>query len=269
MPKGTLLKDSSTIYKVEEVLGAGGYGITYKVTRLSDGKIFALKEFFPNKLCERGENDTMSFLKTNSDVIELGLKVFITEGKRLNRQEVHHPNIVRIEDVFKANDTAYIVMEYIDGDNLRQYIKRNHNQPLTQEQALSVIRPVMQAVALLHNNRLTHLDIKPDNIILSYNRDGSYRPVLIDFGQSKHYDKKGNATSEIRNLGCSEGYSPPEQYLGLTQFTPEADIYAISATLLYLLTGTQPIKSSEISATYISEKLPPEISPEIKNAIIN
>jgi serine/threonine protein kinase len=104
---------------------------------------------------------------------------------------------------------------------------------------------------------------------LSEESDGSYRPVLIDFGQAKHYDKKGNATSELTNAGCSDGFAPPEQYLGLSQFTPQADIYAICATLLYLLTAKQPIKSSEINASVITKMLPVDTPPYISNAIIN
>lgn len=266
---GTIIRSPHSEYKVLELLGAGGFGITYKVCRQSDQMVFALKEYFPNKLCERGDNDTMSYLRTNSETIETGMKDFITEAQRLDRQNISHPNIVSIDEVFKANNTAYYVMEFIDGLNLRQFIsRRNHNRPMTEEQALSVMRPVLQAVATIHKNKLTHLDIKHENIVLTEESDGSYRPVLIDFGQAKHYDRKGNATSQLTNAGCSDGFAPQEQYMGLTQFTPQADVYALAATLLYLLTAKQPVKSSDMSKSIIVDMLGDTVTGRVKNAII-
>ncbi|MDE6235790.1 MAG: serine/threonine protein kinase [Muribaculaceae bacterium] len=268
LPIGTVLHSPSCDYIVIAVLGAGGFGITYRVTRQSDGRILALKEYFPDKLCERGDGNTMSYLKTNAQTIETGLKDFITEAGRLDKQNISHPNIVQIEEVFNANDTAYYAMEYIDGRNLYQYVKASHGRPMSVEQVLSVMRPVLQAVSVLHKNRLTHLDLKHENIILTTEDDGSLRPVIIDFGQSKHYDKKGKATSQLTNAGCSEGFAPPEQYHGLTKFTPQADVYALCATMLYLLSGKQPIKSSDMSATVITSTLPEDIPERIKDALI-
>lgn len=270
LPIGSMIKSGKHSYQVLEVLGAGGFGITYKVLRMIDHKIFALKEYFPNTLCERGDNNTMSYLKTNAVNISTGMKDFITEAQRLDRQNISHPNIVSIDEVFKANNTAYYAMEYIDGVNLRQYIqKQNHNKPMSEEQALSAMRPVLQAISLIHHNKLTHLDIKHENIVLTMERDGSLRPVLIDFGQAKHYDRKGNATSQLTNAGCSDGFAPQEQYLGLTQFTPQADVYAVCATLLYLLTAKTPVKSSEMSKNVIIGMIGDNVSPKVQEAIIN
>ena len=269
LPVGTVLVSPTCSYVVVEVLGAGGFGITYRVARQSDGKILALKEYFPDKLCERGDGNTMSYFKTNAQTIETGLKDFLTEAGRLDKQNISHPNIVKIEEVFNANDTAYYAMEYIDGRNLYQYVKANHGRPMSVEQMLSVMRPVLQAVSVLHKNKLTHLDLKHENIILTTEDDGSLRPVIIDFGQSKHYDKKGKATSQLTNAGCSEGFAPPEQYHGLTKFTPQADVYALCATMLYLLSGKQPIKSSDMSATVITSTLPADTPQRIKDALIN
>lgn len=268
LPVGTIINASGERYLVEDVLGAGGFGITYRVTRLSDRKCYAMKEYYPDKLCERCDDNTITFLKTNADDIETGMKDFITEAQRLGKQNISHPNIVSVDDVFKANNTAYYVMEYIDGDNLRQYVRKNKNRPLSVEQALSVMRPVLQAIALIHRHRLTHLDIKHDNILLT-EENGSLRPVIIDFGLAKHYDKKGNATSKLTNAGCSEGFAPPEQYLGLYKFTPQADVYALAATLLYLLTAKVPVKSSEISSSAILASMPDDVPQRVRDALVN
>lgn len=271
LPPGTVIRSSVDGFRVESVLGAGGFGITYRVTRLSDGRVFAMKEYFPDKLCERGEGNTLSYLKTNAKSMETGLKDFITEAERLNRQNISHPNIVAVDSVFRANNTAYYTMEFIDGSNLLQYvIKRNGGRPLSVAQTLSVMRPVLQAVALLHAHNLTHLDLKHENILLTFESDGSLRPVIIDFGQSKHYDKKGHATSQLTNAGCSDGFAPPEQYQGLVTFTPQADVYALSATILYLLTARQPVSSADISAAKIAEALSPNNVPDrIVDALIH
>lgn len=270
MPQHTILDSGSDKYMVEAVLGAGGFGITYKVLRLSDHATIAMKEYFPKALCERNETDsvTVSYLKTNSEGFANGLKDFITEAKRLKNVNVNHPNIVRIGECFKANDTAYYVMEYVDGPDLKKYITTHGKKPLTPEQALSIMRPVLSALSLLHRNYLTHLDIKHENIVLNQLPDGSLRPVLIDFGQSKHYDKKGNATSKLTNAGISPGFSPIEQYSGLKEFTPQADIYSACATLLYMLTAATPPEALELSPSKLQMSIPASVPADIRGAIL-
>ena len=268
LPVGTMLYSPTNGYRILEVLGTGGFGITYKVQRTGDGRLLAVKEFFPDIMCERGADNTMSYLKTNALEIEIGIDNFITEATRLNDQNIFHPNIVEVYDVFRANNTAYYAMEYIDGKTLTQYMKSRKNKPLSPEQAMSVMRPVLQAVDQLHHYHITHLDIKHDNIVLTFEEDGALRPVLIDFGQSKHYDKKGRATSKLTNAGCSEGFAPMEQYTGLTEFTPQADVYALCATILYLLTGKHPVKASDMSASRIDSLLDSSVPHHIREALI-
>ena len=267
LPKGTILKSALYEYCVEAPIGSGGFGITYKVRRLSNGAFFAMKEYFPTTLCERLTDNSVSYLKTNALTFDEGVTNFITEAKRLDRQSISHPNLISVNEVFKANNTAYYTMEYIDGVNLRQYIL-NQNKPLNVEQMLSVMRPVLQAVYLIHQHNLAHYDIKHENILLTTEKDDSLRPILIDFGQSKHYDKKGDATSTLTNAGCSDGFSPPEQYAGLPKFTPQADVYALCATMYYLLTAKEPTKSTEISYNTISDTLGTTIPPEIRATIL-
>lgn len=140
--------------------------------------------------------------------------------------------------MFEANNTAYYVMEYLEGESLDDYIRRVG--PLTQEQTVYFLRPIVEAVALLHDNRLTHYDIKPQNIIIAPGSDSVPRPVLIDFGLSKHYDESGRATSTTPVGGHSPGYSPIEQYSSIAGFSPAADVYALGATAYHCLTGHPP-----------------------------
>lgn len=273
LPIGTTINSGQTTYYVEQVLGQGGFGITYKVTAtLKFGKIaqkgsFAMKEHFLSEYCER-ENTTnrVQFSAPVKDKVDESLRDFIAEARRLNTLD--HPNIVAVNEVFETNDTAYYVMEYIEGKSLRHYIE-NHGI-LTEEQVLTVITPILNAVSYLHDNRMTHLDIKPDNIMMRPDENSEdLVPVLIDFGLSKHYDEQGRPTSTIRIQGCSQGYAPVEQYLGINSFSPTADVYALAATLYYLLVGEDPIIASELNQEGLASSLPSSLSEHTRNAICN
>ncbi len=271
LPIGTTINSGQTTYYVEQVLGQGGFGITYKVTAtLKFGKIaqkgsFAMKEHFLSEYCEReSTTNRMQFSAPVKNKVDESLRDFIAEARRLNTLD--HPNIVAVNEVFEANNTAYYVMEYIEGKSLRHYIE-NHGI-LTEEQALTVITPILNAVSYLHNNRMTHLDIKPDNIMMRPDENSEdLVPVLIDFGLSKHYDEQGRPTSTIRIQGCSQGYAPVEQYLGINNFSPTADVYALAATLYYLLVGKDPIIASELNQQTLIASLPTTLSTQTRNAI--
>jgi serine/threonine protein kinase len=129
------------------------------------------------------------------------------------------------------------------------------------------MEPIISAVGCLHQQQMTHLDIKPDNIMLAKDVYEELRPVLIDFGLSKHYDKNGHPTSTIHTLGCSDGYAPIEQYAGITTFSPTADIYALGATIYFCLTGIDPIKSTDLHEGQLVSLLPSDVSKETKAII--
>lgn len=271
--KGTILQSPELNYEVEEILGSGGFGITYKVSANVMHKnipiytFFAVKEHFLSNCCERDEGATVSVSKTLRNTYSDSLADFKAEAIRLNELSGKHKGIVRVNEVFSANNTVYYVMEFLNGKSLRKEIKANG--PLTEEAALAIIKEVADAVAFLHKERITHLDIKPDNIIMHQYPGAEHRsPVLIDFGLAKHYDKDGNATSTIRVQGCSEGYSPVEQYVRISKFSPSADVYALGATLFYMLTGKDPIIASEISEEYIKNHLPKGTTKSTLTAIL-
>ena len=272
LPAGTVLASSERTYTVESVLGAGGFGVTYKATAtISVQNIevevhFAIKEHFLNALCEReGDTSRVKYSAPVRQQVEGSLKDFIGEARRLQKIGVSHPNIVSVNEVFEANNTAYYVMEYIDGESLRSYVQRNG--PLGEAGLRRLLLPVMDAVEALHAERLTHLDIKPDNIMLARRKDGSIRPVLIDFGLAKHYGADGTPTSTVNTLGCSAGYSPMEQYMGIRTFSPTADVYALGATMLYCLTGETPRAANEITSDDISGAIPAGVSEALRHTI--
>ena len=201
LPVGYVLHSGKREYKVDAVLGKGGFGITYKVSAMERvGQIpvrveFAMKEFFMDG-CLRDASGEVSTAASGADAAD-GLKDFISEARRLNSLCGQCGNIVPVDEVFEANGTAYYVMEFLDGGSLADYVKKHG--ALSVGAAKRILKPVAEAVAFLHDNRITHLDIKPGNIM--FRSDGE--PVLIDFGLAKHYDRQGDATTTVRTLAYS------------------------------------------------------------------
>ena len=157
-------------------------------------------------------------------------------------------------------------MEYLNGGSLSDIVKAGG--PLPEQRALEIIEPVARAVAFLHSHRINHLDIKPDNIMFKTTPDGSKIPVIIDFGLAKHYDGNGRLTSTVRVQGCSDGYAPVEQYAGLNTFVPQADVYALGATLYYMLVGKDPAIATEQTSAGIVQSLPKTLDRPVVNAIV-
>ncbi len=248
---GTVLHGASE-YHIVKVLGAGGFGITYLATaKLRFGNLpvdvrVAIKEHFMSDHCERG-GDAATVVcpgtEKNRTLVADSLKDFIGEARRLKEYGAGHSNIVKVNEIFEANGTAYYVMEYIDGQSMADYIAAKGS--LDENGIRALVVPVVDAVSFLHKHQLTHLDIKPGNIMLSANEDGSVRPVLIDFGLSKHYNSDGSATSTVNITAVSDGFSPVEQYSGIRTFSPTADVYALGATMYSAATGTIPTVSTE------------------------
>lgn len=237
LPEGHLLFHGA--YKILAVLGSGGFGITYRALNIALDKEVAIKEFFPQDYCGR-DSDTLSITITSPSVAEIIGKLktkFIKEARKMAKLD--HPGIVRTLTCFEENDTAYYVMDIVDGVNLAEYVKKNG--PLPETTAARYIKQVAEALDYLHSKNLNHLDIKPDNIML---RTADNKALLIDFGLAKQYDNAGQQTSTTPT-GISHGFAPLEQYVtgGVADFSPQTDIYALSATLFYLLSGQAPPRS--------------------------
>ncbi len=274
LPIGYKLKGGENDYVIEEVLGKGGFGVTYKVkATIMVKKIpfdlhFAVKEYFPDICSREADNATIKIPETKHDEIANGIKDFINEGKKLQAMCDLNPNIVNVNEVFQANDTAYYVLEYLEGGDLRKMVK-NNGGALTEQQMLDVMVPIGNAVQCLHDNNILHLDIKPDNIVMRRNSKGEAEPVLIDFGIAVHFRSDGTPTSKTPSQGISPGYSPVEQYSPLKKFDPRIDVYAFGATCLYLLTGKDPKEVFDLNAAILSNEIPNDVSPRIAHAIIH
>ena len=259
LSKGTILQGGK--YRIESVLGQGGFGITYLATQeLLDRKV-AVKEFFMRDFCSR-EGDTSSVTlgtASNRETMERYLNKFLKEARTI--AALTHPNIIQIHDIFKENNTAYYVMEYIEGESLSQLVKRRGALP--ESEAVKYIRAVAEALKYVHERKINHLDVKPGNIML---RHADNRVFLLDFGLSKQYDAEGNQTSSTP-VGISHGYAPIEQYKpgGVKEFSPQTDIYALGATLYYLVTGIVPPSATDLLETDLD--YPETLSASVCNAI--
>lgn len=260
------LQDGATLqngkYRIIRLLGQGGFGITYLAEHTMLDKLVAIKEFFPKEYCDRdASTSNLSIGTKNSiDLVEMLKGKFIKEARNISK--LTHPNIITIHDIFQENETAYYVMEYIDGASLSEVIKTNG--ALDETSALRYIREISEAVGFMHGLSMNHLDLKPANIML---RASDNKPILIDFGLSKQYNATGDQTSTTP-IGISHGYAPIEQYRpgGVATFTPQTDIYALGATLYALLSGNTPPHYSDILEDGLPE-LPASVSPQTMAAI--
>lgn len=220
--------------RIESVLGAGGFGITYLATDTGLNRLVALKEYFPQNAWREQHS---RIVRTNegdgSQSFQIGLERFHKEGKALAMFK--HPNIVGIRRLLLANETAYLVMDYENGETLESYINCL-GRPLTYNEAEAIFNPLLDGLRAIHDRNLLHLDIKPENIFLR--SDGI--PLLIDFGGARH--QLGQASRVVSFLVATDGYAPNEQYTG-TQLQPSTDIYAAAATIYFSVTGEMPSDS--------------------------
>lgn len=259
LESGTVLDSGERKYSIVKSLGQGGFGITY----LAVGEVivdnvpveakFAIKEHFPFDYARRvgvavlpKSDKTEEYERSKTD--------FIAEARKLHALGTENDNIVKVNEVFEANGTAYYVMMYINGSSLVDYVEAAKKKRLRWSEAIEIMTPIFDAVGFLHKSRINHLDVKPENIML-HNGSNGMVPILIDFGLSIHFKKSGGKTSPKCVMGVSPGYSPMEQYVGIKEFTPEADIYSLAATLLFALTGSQPKDASDLRLSEIREQL--------------
>ena len=184
-------------YKVERVLGQGGFGITYLCEQTALLRKVAVKEFFMKELCNRDADTSHVSIPSigSRDMVERFRQKFVKEARTL--AALNHKHIVRIIDIFEENNTAYYVMEYVGGGSLSDKVK---DGALGEAVALRYIRQVAAALDFVHSKNMMHLDIKPSNILLGDNDE----TVLIDFGLAKQYDASGSQTSTTP-VGISHG----------------------------------------------------------------
>ena len=231
-------------YRIEQEIGHGGFSITYKAVDLKDETQVAVKELYKKGLMVRNPGGDNFVVIDDSDVQELEqMKEKALQEAVILRGFLDEPYIVRVLDQFRANNTAYIVMEFLDGTELEEKVKKEGK--IAPEEAFAHLIPIMQALCKVHAAQIIHRDIAPDNIMVREN--GSY--CLFDFGSAKMLD-----AGATMSLVFKEFFSPVEQKVGLPVGS-WSDVYSLFATVYYMITGNEP--KAAMSRMYFDELVPP------------
>ncbi len=228
-PNALTLGDMLMEYRLDAVLGIGGFGITYLARDTQLEKDVAIKEYFPSGAVSRVADGSVTLTAPDMTVeYAIGLERFLKEARTL--AGFSHPNIVRVNRYFKANGTGYMVMDYEDGESMKAWLKR---QPQPEEGVLkSLMAPLLDGIEKVHATGFLHRDIKPDNVFVRRRGD----PVLIDFGSARQALGGTHALTAL----VTPGYAPFEQYSPGAEQGPWTDLYALGGVMFYAVTGQNP-----------------------------
>lgn len=251
LPSGHFL---SQRYSIQSSIGQGGFGITYIAYDQKLDQEVCIKELFVTGNSTRGANLTVNSQSISDFSFEDFVKKFVQEARQLARFQ--HPNIVGVIDVFEEHQTAYMVMEYVKGETLKEKIQRDGF--MNELPAMLLTTQLLDAVSEIHKKGVLHRDIKPDNILIT----SENRVVLIDFGSAREFaEGKSTSTKAI----FTPSYAPPEQYSEKAKRGPSTDIYALGATLYFVLTGEKPITATD--RTFENLIPPHQINPKVSSQL--
>ena len=259
---GTVLNDR---YLIGEALGAGGFGIVYRAWDSKLDTVIAIKEYFPQGIATRSPGDQLlHVISKRKDEFEYRKSRFLLEARAMARFGMHK-NIPNVFEYFEANNSAYIVMELLIGQQLNEYINQLPYGRVTVDFAVYVANEVGQALKSMHEAKIIHRDVAPDNIFICSGTEIQIK--LMDLGAAKIE----NSSDDVIDLCMKVGYSPVEQYEKTDNFGPWSDIYALGATMYFMLTGVKPFESTSRKKEDMLQnvgKLNPEVSENLNNAIM-
>ena len=232
LPAGTQID----CFEIRTVLGTGGFGITYGAYDSRLERRVAIKEYFPSGLAFRGSNGTTLHLaaQNDGDAYEYGLKRFLEEGRVLAK--FREPSIVRVTQFLEANGTAYLVMDYEDGEALSSHLERVVT--LDETEIRDIVVPILEGLSVVHSKHYLHRDIKPSNIFLRKNGPA----VLLDFGAARRALEEQSSAMTVM---LTPGYAPFEQYSKGDKQGPWSDIYALGATIYHCIVGAAPTPATD------------------------
>lgn len=224
-------------YVTERVLGEGGFGITYEGWDESLNIQIAIKEYFPvgKVYRQRETNEVIAFNRECAIDFKHGLDRYVLEADILSKF-YQEEGIVSVRDFFQENNTAYIIMEYLDGITLRKFVQTNGR--LSMDDVRGIVHPIVKAMGMVHREGILHRDISPDNIMITLDD----KVKLIDFGSARDfcYEPEKTATVILR-----QGFAPIEQYQAHGEQGTWTDVYALCGTIYYLLTAQEPPDTME------------------------
>ncbi len=244
LPVGTVVGG----YRVLRKVASGGFGVVY-LGEDAQGHRVALKEYLPASLVERIEGETVPFVPSDRQALyRLGLKSFFEEGRAL--AQINHPGVVSVLNFFRENETVYMVMNFLEGDTLQEFIMTardlRRDKILRESTIRSLFDEVMLALRVVHQHKMLHLDIKPANIFVTNDN----RTVLLDFGAARDVlQKQGQFTRPM----YTPGFAAPEMYRRDNSMGPWTDIYAIGSCMYSCMTGVPP---EDVPKRYKKDELP-------------
>ncbi|MDJ0557035.1 MAG: protein kinase [Microcoleaceae cyanobacterium MO_207.B10] len=256
LPGGITLQDK---YRIEKTLGEGGFGITYQATDLANFTDVAIKELCPDKFLRHGINIIWPPSITPK-IQHQQIQKFKTEAESLKK--CIHPNIVRVINWFEANNTAYLVMEFVSGKPLSKILKERGKLP--ENIVKKYFTQIAEALKLVHANNFLHRDIKPDNIIIN----SQNKAILIDFGSAREF--LAGLTNKMTAM-LTPGYAPIEQYANLGKPNPSTDLYAVCASIYHALTGRVPMAAPGrlgSESLIFPRQIEPSITPQTEQIIL-
>jgi len=263
---GTVLHGT---YRIDGYLSSGGFGNTYVATHINFNEKYAIKEFFMKGVNERDGNNTAVSVSNNEKVTEFTeqLEKFKKEARRLRK--LNNPHIVRVYDLFEENGTAYYVMDFINGENLKEKLKRL-GQPINESESTEILIQVLDALQEVHSQGIWHLDLKPANVML----DDKGTVKVIDFGASKQFNSKTGGALSTSSVTYTNGYAPIEQMeKSYEKLGPWTDFYALGATIYNILSNERPPMPSDINDDHTPNKrlslpLPDSVSDKMRDLIL-
>jgi len=252
-------------YLVGKVIGEGGFGITYIGFNMETDLPVAIKEYFPSELATRdtSQGNTITiFSGESNDLYKEGLEKYLREARNLSMFS-DLPGIVTVKDFFYENETAYIIMEYINGVTLKQHLTKVGGR-MKQNEVIKLMKPVLESMVKIHEVGIIHRDISPDNIMITKNK----QIKLTDFGAARVFDTED---SKSITVVLKRGYAPEEQYRAKGNQGPWTDVYALCATMYRMITGVTPQEALERIINDGVEpisKYDPSVWPETEYAIM-
>ena len=252
-------------YIVGNTVGVGGFGITYRAWDASLNSMVAIKEFYPAGLVSRvpGEKDLVIFSGEKKERFDIDIKRFLEEARTMAKF-TGHPNIVHVFDFFEENNTAYIVMEFLDGITVKEFLESSPNGKIDVQTSAEIVSHVLDALTEMHSKKIIHRDISPDNIQITSKNEIK----IFDLGAAK-LTKEDN--EETRSIVVKTGYTPPEQYRAKSKQGAFTDLYSVGAVFYKLISGETPEESVDrIVEDHLSKpsKLGIDIDINIERAIM-
>ena len=247
-------------YVIQNKIGEGGFGITYKALQNGLNRTVCIKEYFPAGRCGRATHARTVYVQgMNDNLFEKYRQAFVKEAKML--ATLRHQNVVEVIDVFDENNTSYMVMSFIDGESLQSIVESRGR--ISYPEAVNYIAQITNAVGYIHNNHILHRDIKPDNIMIT----ADYKAILIDFGSAREFEQD---KTQVHTSMLTHGYAPTEQYTANSRKGSYTDIYAIGATMYFMLTGQVPLEAAaRLTETMVAPKeIVPDLPDEVNRTIL-